>query len=97
MEGDKQLTAIVFPPCGSPSPLEWWHHDSRAMSGSWAKMAEAIGYSSTVVRAESDPPLTVVNGQYEGGLGFNPKKVDRERTPSRTAPENSSDDIPDGG
>lgn len=96
VEGDGQSVALVFPPCGSPSPLEWWHHDSRAMSGSWATMAEAIGYSSVVVRAESETPTVVVNGQYQGGLGFDPKKVAKERTPSAMAPENSSD-IPDGG
>ena len=79
-----------------PAPLEWWHHDNKAMAGSWAEMAEAIGYSGVVVRADDAPPDTVANGQYEGGLGFDPKRVEKVRTPPTTAPENWSK-IPDGG
>ena len=93
---EKRVVAVVLPPCGAPAPLEWWHHDNKAMWGSWAEMAEAIGYSGTVVRADDAPPETVVNGQYSGGLGFDPKRVERVRTPPTMAPENWSK-IPDGG
>jgi len=93
---DKLVVAVILPPCGAPAPLEWWHHDNKAISGSWAEMAEAIGYSGTVVRTVDAPPETVVNGQYEGGLGFEPKRVDSVRTHPTTAPENLSR-IPEGG
>lgn len=95
MEG-KRVVRVILPPCGAPAPLEWWHYDNKAMAGSWAEMAEAIGYSASVVRADDVPPATVVDGQYAGGLGFDPKKVDRVRTPPSSVPENWSK-LPDGG
>jgi len=93
----KQLSQIIFPPCGQPAPLEWWHHDNKAMAGSWAAMAEAIGYSGIVVRADDVPPERVQNGQAQGGLGFDPKKVERNSTPTTVPPENGARTIPDGG
>lgn len=93
---EKRLSAIVLPACGAPAPLEWWHYDSKAMTGSWADMAEAVGYSSAVVRADDNPPATIVDGQYTGGLGFDPRRVEKVRTPPSTAPENFST-IPKGG
>lgn len=95
-ENDRQIQSIVVPPFGASAPLEWWHHDSHAMAGSWASMAEQIGYSGVVIRADDIAPPAVVNGLSQGGLGFDPKKVDRVRKPSNAAPENWSD-IPDGG
>jgi hypothetical protein len=92
----RRVVQVILCPCGAPAPLEWWHHDNKAMSGPWAEMAEAVGYSGTVVRAVDAPPETVVNGQYEGGLGFDPKRADKVRTPPTTAPENWSK-IPEGG
>ena len=85
-----------FPPSGQAAPLEWWHHDSAAMSGSWAAMAELIGYSGSVVEADDTPPAKIADGMCQRGLGFDSKRMDRDRTPTGGPPENQSA-IPKGG
>ena len=92
----QQPIAMTFPPSGQAAPLEWWHHDSAAMSGSWAAMAELIGYAGSVVEAADTPPATVTKGMCQRGLGFDSKRMDRDRTPTGGPPENQSA-IPKGG
>jgi hypothetical protein len=89
--------ATSLPSAGSPQPLEWWHHDNKAMDGKdWGELAVEIGYSNAVVTAENKAASTITDGMCQRGLGFPRDRVERTRNISATPPENRSE-IPEGG